>query len=141
LEASTSASSSSTGILEDIFRLIPPHERAAFHEMLQHERAVANCPRRDAPCWKEQLDAEIANQFGLCIQWTHAAIVCSTTVGSELAIDRRVIKVEQHKSLRRPHHVVRDQFFGNTPAIHGVGIGGFVHFFGRPAFSTQFRRR
>jgi len=26
-----------------------------------------------------------------------ATIVCSTTVGSELAIDRRVIKVEQHK--------------------------------------------
>jgi hypothetical protein len=28
---------SSAGILADIFRLIPLHERAAFHEMLQHE--------------------------------------------------------------------------------------------------------
>jgi hypothetical protein len=31
------SSASSAGILEDIFRLIPAHERAAFHEMLQHE--------------------------------------------------------------------------------------------------------
>jgi hypothetical protein len=36
LETST-ASSSSAGSLEDIFRLIPAHERAAFHEMLDFE--------------------------------------------------------------------------------------------------------
>jgi hypothetical protein len=33
----SSASSSSPGIVADIFRLMLPHERAAFHEMLQHE--------------------------------------------------------------------------------------------------------
>jgi hypothetical protein len=31
------SSASSAGILEDIFRLIPPHEFAAFGEMLDHE--------------------------------------------------------------------------------------------------------
>jgi hypothetical protein len=36
-DATSSASSSSAGILADIFRLIPPHERAAFREMLDHE--------------------------------------------------------------------------------------------------------
>ena len=33
----TSSASSSAGILEDIFRLIPRQERAAFGEMLAHE--------------------------------------------------------------------------------------------------------
>jgi hypothetical protein len=36
-DATSSASSSSAGILADIFRLIPPFERAAFREMLDHE--------------------------------------------------------------------------------------------------------
>jgi hypothetical protein len=36
-DATSSASSSSAGSLEDIFRLIPAHERAAFREMLDHE--------------------------------------------------------------------------------------------------------
>jgi len=37
IDGTSGASSSSAGILEDIFRLIPPHERAAFREMLDHE--------------------------------------------------------------------------------------------------------
>jgi hypothetical protein len=40
----SSASSSSAGILEDIFRLIPPHERAAFREMLDHEMRGRELP-------------------------------------------------------------------------------------------------
>ena len=35
--ALTSSASSSTGIVEDIGRLIPPQERATFHEMLARE--------------------------------------------------------------------------------------------------------
>ena len=37
LVTSTTASSSSAGNIEDIVRLIPAHDRAAFGEMLQHE--------------------------------------------------------------------------------------------------------
>jgi len=37
LVTSTTASSSSAGHIEDIVRLIPAHDRAAFGEMLQHE--------------------------------------------------------------------------------------------------------
>jgi hypothetical protein len=37
IDATSGASSSSAGILADIFRLIPPFERAAFHEMLALE--------------------------------------------------------------------------------------------------------
>jgi hypothetical protein len=33
----SSASSSSAGIVADIFRLIPPNERAAFRDMLDYE--------------------------------------------------------------------------------------------------------
>src|SRR5205809_6627276 len=35
--SSTSSASSSADIAADIFRLIPPEERAAFREMLRHE--------------------------------------------------------------------------------------------------------
>jgi hypothetical protein len=35
--SSTSSASSSADIVADIFRLIPPEERAAFREMLKHE--------------------------------------------------------------------------------------------------------
>jgi hypothetical protein len=36
-DASSSASSSSASGIEDIVRLIPAHDRAAFSDMLQHE--------------------------------------------------------------------------------------------------------
>jgi hypothetical protein len=43
------SSASSVGILEDIFRLIPSSERAAFGEMLAHELRGRELPDGDAP--------------------------------------------------------------------------------------------
>ena len=58
---------------------------------------------------------------------------------------------------RDPPYTLRGYVRGKLTVLHGVagrtlgrpgsmaprdaGIGGFVHFFGRPAFSTQLRRR
>jgi hypothetical protein len=47
----SSASSSSAGIADDIFRLIPPNERAAFREMLEfefHGRELSHNEKRRA---------------------------------------------------------------------------------------------
>jgi len=43
----SSASSSSAGIADDIFRLIPPTERAAFREMLEHQLRGRDLPDGD----------------------------------------------------------------------------------------------
>ena len=72
-----------------------------------------------------------------------AAIVCSTTWAIETNYRPEALsgKLERHKSLRRPDNVVGRQFFSNTPVFRGAGISGFLRFFGRPALSTQLRRR
>jgi hypothetical protein len=47
----SSASSSSAGIADDIFRLIPPNERPAFREMLEiefHGRELSDQEKRRA---------------------------------------------------------------------------------------------
>jgi hypothetical protein len=47
----SSASSSSAGIADDIFRLIPPNERSAFREMLEiefHDRELSDHEKRRA---------------------------------------------------------------------------------------------
>jgi hypothetical protein len=60
IRSAAEPSSSSVGIIEDIIRLIPPHERAAFHEMLDHEFRGRELPddemRRVAECtWRHFL--------------------------------------------------------------------------------------
>jgi len=99
---STSASSSSASVIDDIVRLIAPSDRPGFHEMLQHElggrELLSHKMRRvgrNSSMRKSQMSSDCVSR------WTHGGIVCSTPVGSELAIDPRVIKVVQHKSLRR----------------------------------------
>jgi len=62
----SSASSSSAGIVADIFRLIPPNQRAAFRDMLGHElrgRELADHElRRIAErAWHQLLKGGLAN--------------------------------------------------------------------------------
>jgi hypothetical protein len=62
----SSASSSSAGIVADIVRLIPPNERAAFRDMLGHElrgRELADRElRRIAErAWHQFLKGGLAN--------------------------------------------------------------------------------
>jgi len=50
----SSASSSSAEIFADLFRLIPPNERAAFREMLEHELRGRELPDGKLRCLAER---------------------------------------------------------------------------------------